>query len=123
MPLNRVTLLSLFAVAALAGCSAKDTSSDTASQAAQTPSTPSASCDAKAVQTLVGKTIDPTLTEQARRDAGASVARVLRPHQPVRQFAQAFLVGQPGFTVGHAPCSPVPPPCGLAIVADPPAFG
>lgn len=83
MPLNRVTLLSLFAVAALAGCSAADTSSDTASQAAQTPSAPFASCDAKAVQTLVGKTIDPTLTEQARRDAGASVARVLRPHQPV----------------------------------------
>ncbi|WP_430293237.1 I78 family peptidase inhibitor [Pseudomonas sp. B1-22] len=83
MPLNRVTLLSLFAVAALTGCSAKDTSSDTASQASQTPSEQSASCDAKAAQALIGKIIDPTLTEQARRDAGASVARVLRPHQPV----------------------------------------
>ncbi|MFV3306688.1 I78 family peptidase inhibitor [Pseudomonas sp. NY15181] len=80
MPLNRVTLLSLFAVAALAGCSAKDTSSDAASPS---PSAPSASCDAKAAQALIGKIIDPTLTEQARRDAGASVARVLRPHQPV----------------------------------------
>lgn len=80
MPLNRVTLLSLFAVAALAGCSAKDTSSDAASQM---PPEQSASCDAKAAQALIGKIIDPTLTEQARRDAGASVARVLRPHQPV----------------------------------------
>lgn len=87
MPLNPFslsrTLLPLFAVAALAGCSSKDASTDATSQASQTPSAQSASCDAKAAQALIGKTIDATLTEQARRDAGASVARVLRPHQPV----------------------------------------
>lgn len=83
MPLNRVTLLSLFAVAALAGCSAKDSSSDAATTAEQTPPALSGTCDAKAVQSLVGKAITPTLAEEARRDAGASVARVLHPHQPV----------------------------------------
>ncbi|AGI23895.1 hypothetical protein H681_10105 [Pseudomonas sp. ATCC 13867] len=83
MPLNRVTLLSLFAVAALAGCSSKDSSSDTSTQASGTPPAMTGTCDAKAVQSLIGKTIDANLTEQARRDAGASVARVLHPHQPV----------------------------------------
>lgn len=82
MTLNRI-VLSLFAVAALAGCSSRDASSDAAPKAAETAPAPSASCDAKAVQSLVGKTITPTLTEEARRDAGASVARVLHPHQPV----------------------------------------
>ena len=40
-------------------------------------------CNAKAVQSIVGKIVTPTLTEEARRDAGAAVARVLTPHQPV----------------------------------------
>ncbi|MCP8465791.1 I78 family peptidase inhibitor [Pseudomonas sp. ZM23] len=82
MSWNR-TLLSIFAVAALAGCSSKDSSSDTAPQAAQTPPALSGACNAKAVQSLIGKAITPTLAEEARRDAGASVSRVLRPHEPV----------------------------------------
>lgn len=82
MSLNRA-LLVLFAVATLAGCSSKDTSSDTTSKTSETPPALSASCDAKAVQALVGKTVTPTLAEDARREAGASVARVLHPHEPV----------------------------------------
>ena len=83
MPLNRVTLLSLLAVAALAGCSSKDSSSDAAQPVTSASPTLSGTCNAKAVQSLIGKVITPTLTEEARRDAGASVARVLSPHQPV----------------------------------------
>ncbi|MCP1652450.1 I78 family peptidase inhibitor [Pseudomonas sp. GD04087] len=87
MPFNpmslKCTLLSLLAVAALAGCSSKDSSSDAAQPAADNPAALSGTCNAKAVQSIVGKVVTPTLTEEARRDAGASVARVLTPHQPV----------------------------------------
>ncbi|MBB4866666.1 hypothetical protein HNP46_005573 [Pseudomonas nitritireducens] len=83
MPLNRVTMLSLLAVAALAGCSSKDSSPDAAPLAADNSSAMTGTCNAKAVQSIVGKVVTPTLTEEARRDAGASVARVLTPHQPV----------------------------------------
>ncbi|MFR0693088.1 I78 family peptidase inhibitor [Enterobacterales bacterium AE_CKDN230030158-1A_HGKHYDSX7] len=83
MPLNRVTLLSLLAVAALAGCSSKDSAPDAAQPAADNPPALTGTCNAKAVQSIVGKVVTPTLTEEARRDAGASVARVLTPHQPV----------------------------------------
>ncbi|MFV3332392.1 I78 family peptidase inhibitor [Pseudomonas sp. NY15437] len=83
MPFNRVTLVSLLAAAALAGCSSKDSSSDAAPPAADNPPAMTGTCNAKAVQSIVGKIVTPTLTEEARRDAGAAVARVLTPHQPV----------------------------------------
>ncbi|MBG6291516.1 MULTISPECIES: I78 family peptidase inhibitor [Pseudomonas] len=83
MPFNRVTLLSLLAVAALAGCSSKDSPSDAAQPAADSSPAMTGTCNAKAVQSIIGKVVTPTLTEEARRDAGASVARVLTPHQPV----------------------------------------
>jgi uncharacterized lipoprotein YajG len=80
--LNRV-LLPFFAVVALAGCSSKDSSSDAAPPATDNAPAMTGSCNAKAVQSIVGQVVTPTLTEEARRDAGASVARVLTPHQPV----------------------------------------
>ena len=80
--LNRA-LLALLAAAALAGCSSKDASSDAAQPAADNPPALTGTCNAKAVQSILGKVVTPTLTEEARRDAGASVARVLTPHQPV----------------------------------------
>lgn len=83
MPFNRVTLVSLLAAAALAGCSSKDSSSDAAPPAADNPPAMAGTCNAKAVQSIVGKIVTPTLTEEARRDAGAAVARALTPHQPV----------------------------------------
>ncbi|PJI50544.1 MAG: hypothetical protein CTR55_04200 [Pseudomonas sp.] len=87
MPLNPLSLkralLPLLAVATLAGCSSKDSSSDATQPAADNPAAMTGTCNAKAVQAIVGKVITPTLTEEARRDAGASVARVLTPHQPV----------------------------------------
>lgn len=41
------------------------------------------SCDAQAVQSLLGKTATPDLLEQARTQSGAQTARVLRPDDVV----------------------------------------
>lgn len=41
------------------------------------------SCDAKAAQSLVGRTADAAVAEQARAAAGARAVRVLRPGQMV----------------------------------------
>ncbi|WP_312958142.1 I78 family peptidase inhibitor [Stutzerimonas nitrititolerans] len=49
----------------------------------QTPSTRPGSCNAEAVQNLVGKTASPALLEQAREQSGAQTARVLRPQDVV----------------------------------------
>ena len=40
-------------------------------------------CDAQAAQSVVGKTATPDVVEQARKAAGADVARVLKPGQMV----------------------------------------
>lgn len=40
-------------------------------------------CNADAARSVVGKVATPTVVEQARRDAGAEVARVLKPGQMV----------------------------------------
>jgi hypothetical protein len=36
-------------------------------------------CDASAVQKLVGEQASPALLDQARRESGAAIARILRP--------------------------------------------
>jgi hypothetical protein len=43
----------------------------------------SAACNADAAQSAVGKTATPDVVEQARTDAGADMARVLKPGQVV----------------------------------------
>ena len=87
MPLNprslNRALLALFAAAALAGCSSKDSPADATQPSADDAPAMTGTCNAKAVQSIIGQVVTPTLTEEARRDAGASVARVLTPHQPV----------------------------------------
>ncbi|HFJ9768743.1 I78 family peptidase inhibitor, partial [Pseudomonas aeruginosa] len=40
-------------------------------------------CDANAVQAYVGKQASAAIVEEARRAAGAEVARALRPHDAV----------------------------------------
>ncbi len=49
----------------------------------QAPLTRPGSCNAEAVQNLVGKTASPALLEQAREQSGAQTARVLRPQDVV----------------------------------------
>lgn len=68
----------------------QDEALDQAQQAAAAAATPEAatappvgSCDASQVQGLVGQTWSETMLEQAKADAGASDARVLKPNQPV----------------------------------------
>lgn len=54
----------------LAGCQAPSSSGD---------SSASGECNATAVRDLIGKRASPELLDQARRDSGAEVARLLRP--------------------------------------------
>ncbi|MFZ6044836.1 I78 family peptidase inhibitor [Pseudomonas sp. CR3202] len=75
----------------LAGCSSADKPAAPAavapaaaeeSTSAAAPSV-SGTCDAAAVASLVGKTATVALVEQAKRQAGAETARVLRPQDPM----------------------------------------
>ncbi|MDH4869722.1 I78 family peptidase inhibitor [Pseudomonas sp. BN515] len=74
----------------LAGCSSTDKPETPAAAApaaeestsAATPSL-SGTCNSAAVAALVGKNADTALVEQAKRQSGAEMARVLRPHQPI----------------------------------------
>ncbi|BAN48201.1 I78 family peptidase inhibitor [Metapseudomonas resinovorans] len=66
----------------LAGCSSTDKPATPAAE--QAPSAAlSGTCDSAAVASLVGKSADTALVEQAKRQSGAETARVLQPHQPV----------------------------------------
>ncbi|WP_342247396.1 I78 family peptidase inhibitor [Pseudomonas sp. OTU5201] len=74
----------------LAGCSSTDkptapTASTPTAEASTSAAAPSFSgtCDAAAVATLVGKTANTALVEQAKRQSGAETARILRPHDAV----------------------------------------
>ena len=81
----------LVLAALLAGCSSNGDSPSTegASVATVSSSAPAATpaadgrCDANAVQAYVGKQASAAIIEEARRAAGAEVARALRPHDAV----------------------------------------
>ncbi len=71
----------LLLVALLAGCASHDKAPSGASQPVATP--PAESCTASAVQSLIGHPVNPAVLEQARQQAGAQRARVLRPGSAV----------------------------------------
>ncbi|WP_255516383.1 I78 family peptidase inhibitor [Luteimonas suaedae] len=60
-----------------------DTPPAAAEPAPEAPGALEEGCDADAVQSLVGQQADDSLVEQARTDAGAEIARVLKPGQVV----------------------------------------
>ncbi|EQL40712.1 hypothetical protein M770_14430 [Pseudomonas aeruginosa VRFPA03] len=88
MPLKQFSS-ALVLAALLAGCSSNGDSPSTegasvATGSASAPATTPAAdgrCDANAVQAYVGKQASAAIVEEARRAAGAEVARALRPHQ------------------------------------------
>ncbi|MBG6508908.1 hypothetical protein I5I77_24735 [Pseudomonas aeruginosa] len=90
MPLKQFSS-ALVLAALLAGCSSNGDSPSTegASVATGSASAPAATpaadgrCDANAVQAYVGKQASAAIIEEARRAAGAEVARALRPHDAV----------------------------------------
>ncbi|AHL75951.1 hypothetical protein CH92_12955 [Stutzerimonas stutzeri] len=49
------------------------------SEQAQAPQNATNRCTASAIEKLVGEQATPALLDQARRESGASVARILRP--------------------------------------------
>lgn len=67
----------LLPVALLAGCASHDEAPSAALQPAATPR--AETCTASAVQSLIGHPVNPAVLEQARLQAGAQRARVLRP--------------------------------------------
>ena len=67
----------------LAGCSSTDTPETPAAAAPVAEASLSGTCNSAAVAALVGKNADTALVEQAKRQSGAEMARVLRPHQPI----------------------------------------
>ncbi|MBG4751311.1 hypothetical protein GHT98_14715 [Pseudomonas aeruginosa] len=90
MPLKQFSS-ALVLAALLAGCSSNGDSPSPAGASVATGSasapaaTPAADgrCDANAVQAYVGKQASAAIVEEARRAAGAEVARALRPHDAV----------------------------------------
>ncbi|MEF2198125.1 I78 family peptidase inhibitor [Pseudomonas aeruginosa] len=90
MPLKQFSS-ALVLAALLAGCSSNGDgpSIEGASVATGSASAPAATpaadgrCDANAVQAYVGKQASAAIVEEARRAAGAEVARALRPHDAV----------------------------------------
>ncbi|HBN8205118.1 TPA: hypothetical protein VAK90_005119 [Pseudomonas aeruginosa] len=83
MPLKQFSS-ALVLAALLAGCSSNGDgpSTEGASAPAATPAA-DGRCDANAVQAYVGKQASAAIVEEARRAAGAEVARALRPHDAV----------------------------------------
>ncbi|MFU4581107.1 I78 family peptidase inhibitor [Pseudomonas aeruginosa] len=85
MPLKQFSS-ALVLAALLAGCSSNGDGPSTEGASVATGSaTPAADgrCDANAVQAYVGKQASAAIVEEARRAAGAEVARALRPHDAV----------------------------------------
>ncbi|MEZ0471851.1 I78 family peptidase inhibitor [Luteimonas salinilitoris] len=82
-----VLSVSLAACAPTSTGAPDDTAAETPPAAAEpAPGAPEAAdqaCNADAVQSLVGQQADDSLVEQARTDAGAEIARVLKPGQAV----------------------------------------
>ncbi|MDN7143098.1 hypothetical protein KC131_20820 [Pseudomonas sp. JQ170] len=76
----RASLMSLLAVAALAGCSTGGSSSKTTEPvAAETDGR----CQASGAEFAVGKQVTPQLLEQARKASGSQLARALGPHDVI----------------------------------------
>lgn len=69
-----VSLGSLLAVVALAGCSTQNTATEPAVEAGHSR------CDAQAAAFAIGQKASSELLEQARTKAGAQTARILMPH-------------------------------------------
>ncbi len=67
-----IALLALWA-AVLTGC--QSSPSEAGSSELNAP----AQCNAATVQDLVGKQANPEMLDQARRESGAAIARILRP--------------------------------------------
>ncbi|MGU0933867.1 I78 family peptidase inhibitor [Pseudomonas aeruginosa] len=90
MPLKQFSS-ALVLAALLAGCSSNgdgpppEGASVATGSASAPAATPAADgrCDANAVQAYVGKQASAAIVEEARRAAGAEVARALRPHDAV----------------------------------------
>jgi len=76
----RASLMSLLAVAVLAGCSNTGGSSSTAPSAAANND---GRCEARGAEFAVGKQVTPALVEQARKASGSQMARALGPHDVV----------------------------------------
>lgn len=92
MPRSAASLLLVVLSVSLAACAPTPTGApddavaETPPAAAEpAPEAPGAeeSCNADPVQSLVGQQADDSLVEQARTDAGAEIARVLKPGQMV----------------------------------------
>ncbi|MGF6594317.1 I78 family peptidase inhibitor [Pseudomonas sp. 2835] len=75
---TRASLVSLLAVAVLAGCSSTGGSSSKAPQA--TAANTDGRCQASGAEFAIGKPATPELLEQARKASGSQLARVLKPH-------------------------------------------
>ena len=79
MAIRGVSLASILSLS-LAACAATPSSND---DAASLPPGSTAGCNAEAAQSAVGKQATAEVVEQARKDAGAQVARTLKPGQMV----------------------------------------
>jgi hypothetical protein len=75
-PMPRTLLLIAAATCALAGCA-------TAAPPDGGPYPPKRMCNAEAARAAIGREATPDVVERARIDAGADMARVLRPGQVV----------------------------------------
>ena len=79
MAIRGTSLASILSLS-LAACAATPSSND---DAASLPPGSTAGCNAEAAQSAVGKQATAEVVEQARKDAGAQVARTLKPGQMV----------------------------------------
>lgn len=77
---SRALLLASALSLSLAACSSTLAGAD---DPAPTAPDAMAGCDAAAAQSAVGQQATPEAVEQARKDAGAKIARVLKPGQVV----------------------------------------
>lgn len=66
-------------IAAVAACTSRPAASDDADASPA----PGVACNADAARGAIGKAATPEVVEQARREAGAAIARVLRTGQVV----------------------------------------
>ncbi|WP_375738828.1 I78 family peptidase inhibitor [Pseudomonas boanensis] len=73
----------------LAGCSSTEKAAEPKAEAPaseasdSTAHVPGGTCDSTVLAALVGKQASVAMVEQAKRQSGAEMARVLRPHDPM----------------------------------------
>lgn len=70
-------------VSILAACTSQPTAAGDDASASPPPGDVAQACNADAARGAVGKAATPEVVEQARREAGAAIARVLKPGQVV----------------------------------------